>query len=50
MDDAVLAANEDRVREFCAELPPSEREEVLKHWFGLLRTAASNVEDVRDGE
>jgi hypothetical protein len=50
MDDAVLAANEDRVREFCAELPPSERDEVLKHWFGLLRTAASNVEDVRDGE
>ena len=49
MDDAVLGANEDRVREFCAELPPSERDEVLKHWFGLLRTAASNVEDERDG-
>ena len=50
MDDAVLAANEDRVKEFCAELPPSERDEVLKHWFGLLRQAATNVEDVRDGD
>ena len=50
MDDAVLAANEDRVKEFCAELPPSEREEVLKHWFGLLRTAASNADDERAGD
>ena len=50
MDDAVLAANEDRVKEFCAELPPSERDEVLKHWFGLLRTAASNADDERAGD
>jgi hypothetical protein len=50
MDDAVLGANEDRVREFCAELPPSERDEVLKCWFGLLRTAASNAEGQRDEE
>ena len=48
MDDATLSANEDRVREFCAELPPSERDEVLDAWFGMLRQAASNEENVGD--
>ena len=48
MDDATLGANEERVREFCAELPPSQREEVLAQWFTMLRTASSNEERVRD--
>ena len=50
MDDAILGANEDRVREFCAELPPSEKDEVLKQWFSFLRTAASNADSDRGGE
>ena len=49
MDDATLAANEDRVREFCAELPPSERDQVLEAWFAMLRQAASNEDNVREG-
>ena len=50
MDDATLAANEDRVREFCAELAPSERDDVLEAWFGMLRQAATNEDNCRDGE
>ena len=48
MDDATLAANEERVREFCGELPPSERDDVLNHWFAMLRTASSNEDRLRD--
>ena len=48
MDDAVLGANEDRVRDFVGELAPSEREGVLEHWYALLATAASNEERIRD--
>ena len=48
MDDATLGANEERVREFCAELPPSERDEVLNQWFNMLRVASSNEERARD--
>jgi len=48
MDDAVLAASEERALEFINEFPPSQQEELRKNWFGLLRTAASNAEDDRD--
>ena len=48
MDDATLAANEDRVREFCAELPPEERDEVFGQWMKMNQVAASNNERVRD--
>ena len=44
----VLGANEERFREFLGELKPSERDRVEEIWFGLLRTAASNEERVRD--
>ena len=49
MDDACLGANEERVREFCAELPPTQRDRVLEQWFQFLRTASSNEERRRDG-
>ena len=48
MDDAILGANEDRVREFCAELGGKEGDRLLEQWFVFLRTAASNNEDARD--
>lgn len=48
MDDATLAANEDRVREFAAELPPERRDRAITQWLEFLRTAASNREDARD--
>ena len=48
MDDFVLAANEQRAREFIAELPPSIRDQVEAHWMGLLQNAASNAERERD--
>ena len=50
MDDAVLGANEDRVKDFVSELAPSIRAEVMEHWYALLSTAASNEERVRDEE
>ena len=49
-DDMVLGANEERVREFLAELPIEERDEALKNWLGMLRVAASNEEQIRDAE
>ena len=48
MDDATLAANEERVREFCSELPSGERDRALAQWFTFLRRAADNREDMRD--
>jgi hypothetical protein len=48
MDDFVLGANEQRAREFIAELPRSIRDQVEEHWMGLLANAASNAERVRD--
>jgi hypothetical protein len=48
MDDATLGANEDRVREFCGELPPDERDEVFAQWMKMNQVAASNAERVRD--
>lgn len=48
MDDATLGANEERVRDFCAELPPSERDEVLQHWLHMVSVAGSNEERARD--
>jgi hypothetical protein len=50
MDDFVLAANEDRVNDFIAELPPSYRTEAEILWMDALRTAASNQENHRDEE
>tara|TARA_B100000459_G_C8575991_1_gene200987 strand:- start:27 stop:1184 length:1158 start_codon:yes stop_codon:yes gene_type:complete len=48
LDDAVLSANEERSMEFINELPPSQREAIRVHWFGILRNAASNEERTRD--
>ena len=48
LDEAFLGANEDRVREFIGELPPSEREAVLRQWIEGLSNAASNNERIRD--
>ena len=48
VDDAFLAANENRAMEFIDELPASQREKVREHWFGMLRNAASNAERERD--
>ena len=48
LDEAYLGANEDRVREFVNELPPSERDGVMRQWLNGLRTAASNNERARD--
>ena len=48
MDDATLAANEDRVRDFAAELPPERRDRAIAQWLEFVRTAASNREDARD--
>ena len=48
IDDFVNHANEDRVREFLDELPPSRRNDYERHWIEFVRTAASNEERVRD--
>ena len=48
MDDAILEANEDKVREFFAELPPSWQDELEVLWLGALQGAASNHERERD--
>ncbi len=48
MDDATNSANEERVREFCAELAPSERDRVLAQWLNMVRVAGSNEERARD--
>ena len=48
LDDAFLGANEDRVREFVNDLPPSERDAVMRQWIHCLTNAASNSERVRD--
>ena len=48
LDDFVNHANEDRVREFLDELPPSRRNDYERHWIEFVRTAASNEERVRD--
>ena len=48
LDDMVLAANEERAMEMVNELAPSVREQVRKHWYGLLRNAGSNLEEDRD--
>ena len=48
MDDFVLEANEDRVKEFFAELPPSWQDELEVLWLGALQGAASNHERERD--
>ena len=48
LDEAFLGANEDRVREFIGELPPSQREEILRQWIHGLSNAASNNERARD--
>ena len=50
LDDAFLGANEDRVREFVGDLPPSERDAVMRQWIHTLANAASNNERVRDEE
>lgn len=47
LDDAVLAASEERAMDFINELPPSKQEVVREHWFGLLRSAASNEDRER---
>ena len=48
MDDFVLGANEERAMEFINELPPSQREDLRRQWFELLRVSASNAEQERD--
>ena len=48
VDDFALGANEDRAMEMINELPPSEREDVRSIWFGLLRQAATNEDNVRE--
>ena len=48
MDDFVNHANEDRVQEFFAELPPSKRSKYEALWISFVRTAASNEERIRD--
>lgn len=48
MDDFVLEANEDRVKEFFAELPPSWQDELEVLWLRALQGAASNAERERD--
>ena len=48
LDDFVNKANEDRVQEFFAELPPSKRSRYEELWINFVRTAASNEERVRD--
>ena len=48
LDDAVMAANEERAMEFIAELPLNEQAPVREIWFNMLRTAASNEERERD--
>ena len=50
MDDFVISANEDRVKEFIDELPPSYRTEAEVLWLAALTTAASNQEKERDEE
>ena len=48
LDEAFLGANEDRVREFVNELPPSERDAVMRQWITCLANSASNEERARD--
>lgn len=48
MDDFVMEANEKRVHEFIAELPPSKRMQLEEIWLDAVRTAASNAEAERD--
>lgn len=48
LDDFVNHANEDRVKEFFDELPPSRRNDYERHWIEFVRTAASNEERLRD--
>ena len=48
MDDCILEANEDRVKEFFAELPPSWQDELEVLWLRALQGAASNAERERD--
>ena len=50
LDQAFLGANEDRVREFVGELPPSKRDRILRQWIHCLANAASNEERARDEE
>jgi hypothetical protein len=50
MDDFTLGANEERVRDFVGELPPSKRDAVLEAWFSMLRRAASNQDTKRASE
>ena len=48
VDDCCVAANEETVRKFCNQLPGKEADALLEQWFGMLRTAASNNEAIRD--
>ena len=50
LDDMILAANEERVRDFLHELPISERDVALKEWLKMLQASASNQEQIRDAE
>lgn len=48
VDDCVVNANEETVRKFANQLPGKDADAVMSQWFGMLRTAASNNETIRD--
>lgn len=49
IDEMTLAAREDRVMEFLAELPPDHAQSAREWWFSMLRTSSSVQESRRDG-